>query len=113
MNEIPTICQGNSPSRRRQILRSGKHVAIKCMKNTFDSIDQVNNLREIQARNRGQHCWRQFVSQMTRKNDTDTNAKTKCTLADFCLLHVSLAVVFRTAVIPDGVSGLLIFLSFG
>lgn len=31
------------------IFRSGKHVAIKCMKNTFDSIDQVNNLREIQA----------------------------------------------------------------
>ena len=25
-------------------------MAIKCMKNTFDSIDQVNNLREIQAR---------------------------------------------------------------
>jgi len=24
-------------------------VAIKCMKNTFESIDQVNNLREIQA----------------------------------------------------------------
>ena len=25
-------------------------MAIKCMKNTFDSIDQVNNLREIQVR---------------------------------------------------------------
>ncbi|CAE7392704.1 MOK, partial [Symbiodinium necroappetens] len=34
---------------KAQSIKSGKHVAIKCMKNTFDSIDQVNNLREIQA----------------------------------------------------------------
>mmetsp|Transcript_58168 Transcript_58168/g.125744 ORF Transcript_58168/g.125744 Transcript_58168/m.125744 type:complete len:553 (+) Transcript_58168:92-1750(+) len=34
---------------KAQSIRSGKHVAIKCMKNHFDSIEQVNNLREIQA----------------------------------------------------------------
>mmetsp|Transcript_94201 Transcript_94201/g.177236 ORF Transcript_94201/g.177236 Transcript_94201/m.177236 type:complete len:536 (-) Transcript_94201:179-1786(-) len=34
---------------KAQSIKTGKHVAIKCMKNTFDSIDQVNNLREIQA----------------------------------------------------------------
>jgi len=34
---------------KAQSIKSGKHVAIKCMKNNFDSIDQVNNLREIQA----------------------------------------------------------------
>jgi len=34
---------------KAQAIKSGKHVAIKCMKNHFDSIDQVNNLREIQA----------------------------------------------------------------
>lgn len=34
---------------KAQSIRHGKFVAIKCMKNTFDSIDQVNNLREIQA----------------------------------------------------------------
>jgi len=34
---------------KAQSIKSGKHVAIKCMKNHFDSIDQVNNLREIQA----------------------------------------------------------------
>lgn len=28
---------------------TGKHVAIKCMKNHFDSVDHVNRLREIQA----------------------------------------------------------------
>ena len=28
---------------------TGKYVAIKCMKNHFDTFDQVNNLREIQA----------------------------------------------------------------
>ena len=38
---------------------------------------------------------------MTRKEDTDINAKTKCALADFCLLHVSLAVFFCITVIPD------------
>lgn len=34
---------------KAQSIRNGKHVAIKCMKNHFESIDQVNNLREIQA----------------------------------------------------------------
>eukprot|EP00929_Paragymnodinium_shiwhaense_P048470 TRINITY_DN244_c0_g1_i1.p1 TRINITY_DN244_c0_g1~~TRINITY_DN244_c0_g1_i1.p1 ORF type:complete len:494 (+),score=134.87 TRINITY_DN244_c0_g1_i1:240-1721(+) len=34
---------------KAQAIKTGKYVAIKCMKNHFDSIDQVNNLREIQA----------------------------------------------------------------
>jgi len=34
---------------KAQSIKSSKYVAIKCMKNHFDSIDQVNNLREIQA----------------------------------------------------------------
>mmetsp|Transcript_178255 Transcript_178255/g.433682 ORF Transcript_178255/g.433682 Transcript_178255/m.433682 type:complete len:520 (-) Transcript_178255:94-1653(-) len=34
---------------KAQSIKSGKYTAIKCMKNRFDSIDQVNNLREIQA----------------------------------------------------------------
>jgi len=34
---------------KAQAIKTGRNVAIKCMKNTFDSIDQVNNLREIQA----------------------------------------------------------------
>lgn len=34
---------------KAQSVKSGKHVAIKCMKNHFDSLEQVNNLREIQA----------------------------------------------------------------
>eukprot|EP00164_Ancoracysta_twista_P000863 GFYU01001135.1.p1 GENE.GFYU01001135.1~~GFYU01001135.1.p1 ORF type:complete len:482 (-),score=125.48 GFYU01001135.1:676-2121(-) len=34
---------------KAQSIKNGKYVAIKCMKNHFDSIDQVNNLREIQA----------------------------------------------------------------
>ena len=34
---------------KAQNLVSGSYVAIKCLKNTFASIDQVNNLREIQA----------------------------------------------------------------
>jgi renal tumor antigen len=34
---------------KAQSIKSGKYVAIKCMKNHFDGIDQVNNLREIQA----------------------------------------------------------------
>ena len=32
-----------------QSVKNGQYVAIKCMKNHFQSIDQVNNLREIQA----------------------------------------------------------------
>lgn len=32
-----------------QSIKNGKYLAIKCMKNHFDSIEQVNNLREIQA----------------------------------------------------------------
>eukprot|EP00742_Colponemidia_sp_Colp-10_P000619 GILJ01000677.1.p1 GENE.GILJ01000677.1~~GILJ01000677.1.p1 ORF type:complete len:552 (+),score=78.06 GILJ01000677.1:158-1813(+) len=34
---------------KSQSIKTGKYCAIKCMKNHFDSIDQVNNLREIQA----------------------------------------------------------------
>jgi len=34
---------------KAQSIKNGKNVAIKCMKNSFDSIEQVNNLREIQA----------------------------------------------------------------
>mmetsp|Transcript_14604 Transcript_14604/g.51980 ORF Transcript_14604/g.51980 Transcript_14604/m.51980 type:complete len:286 (-) Transcript_14604:683-1540(-) len=34
---------------KAQNVRDGRYHAIKCMKNHFDSIDQVNNLREIQA----------------------------------------------------------------
>jgi renal tumor antigen len=34
---------------KAQSLRNGQNVAIKCMKSHFDSIDQVNNLREIKA----------------------------------------------------------------
>ena len=29
-----------------QSIKNGKYLAIKCMKNHFDSIEQVNNLRE-------------------------------------------------------------------
>ncbi|GMH43764.1 hypothetical protein BSKO_11698 [Bryopsis sp. KO-2023] len=34
---------------KAQYIKNGKYVAIKCMKNHFESLDQVNNLREIQA----------------------------------------------------------------
>lgn len=34
---------------KAQSIKTGKYVAIKCMKNHFDNIDKVNNLREIQA----------------------------------------------------------------
>ncbi len=34
---------------KAQVIKTNKVVAIKRMKNTFDSIEQVNNLREIQA----------------------------------------------------------------
>ena len=34
---------------KAQCIKNGKYVAVKCMKNHFDSLDQVNNLREIQA----------------------------------------------------------------
>lgn len=34
---------------KAQSVKSGKYVAIKCMKNHFDSIEQVKKLREIQA----------------------------------------------------------------
>ena len=32
---------------KAQSIKTGKYVAIKCMKNHFESIEQVNNLREI------------------------------------------------------------------
>ncbi len=35
--------------RALQSIKNGQHVAIKCMKATFTSLDQVNNLREVQA----------------------------------------------------------------
>lgn len=34
---------------KAQDIKTNKHVAIKCMKNHFDSVEQVNRLREIQA----------------------------------------------------------------
>ena len=34
---------------KAQSIKTGKYVAIKCLKNQFETIDQVNNLREIQA----------------------------------------------------------------
>jgi renal tumor antigen len=34
---------------KAQSTKTGKYVAIKCMKNRFESMDQVNRLREIQA----------------------------------------------------------------
>lgn len=34
---------------KAQSVQTGKYVAIKCMKAHFYSLDQVNNLREIQA----------------------------------------------------------------
>ena len=35
--------------RHVQSIKTSKYTAIKCMKAQFKSIDQVNNLREIQA----------------------------------------------------------------
>jgi len=32
---------------KAQSIKTGKYVAIKCMKNHFDTFEQVNNLREI------------------------------------------------------------------
>lgn len=34
---------------KAQSIKTNRYVAIKCMKNKFDSVEQVNNLREIQA----------------------------------------------------------------
>jgi renal tumor antigen len=34
---------------KAQSIVSGQYFAVKCMKNQFKNIDQVNNLREIQA----------------------------------------------------------------
>jgi renal tumor antigen len=34
---------------KAQSVKDGRYHAIKCMKNKFESVDQVNNLREIQA----------------------------------------------------------------
>jgi renal tumor antigen len=34
---------------KAQSVKTGKFMAIKCMKHVFESVDQVNNLREIQA----------------------------------------------------------------
>ena len=58
----PAAACGGSPTRPRHpvaplapqvlkgtSLKSGKPVAIKCMKHVFDNVEQVNALREIQA----------------------------------------------------------------
>ena len=34
---------------KAQNIQTGKYVALKCMKKPFESVEQVNNLREIQA----------------------------------------------------------------
>jgi renal tumor antigen len=34
---------------KAQSINTGQFVAIKCMKSTFTSLEQVNNLREVQA----------------------------------------------------------------
>ena len=34
---------------KAQHIRSGKYVAMKCMKSSFESLEQVNSLREVQA----------------------------------------------------------------
>jgi renal tumor antigen len=34
---------------KAQSIKTGRYVAIKCMKSHFTSMEQVNNLREIQA----------------------------------------------------------------
>lgn len=34
---------------KAQSIKSGKFLAMKCMKHVFENIEQVNNLREIQA----------------------------------------------------------------
>lgn len=34
---------------RAQSIKTNEYMAIKCMKTKFDNVDQVNNLREIQA----------------------------------------------------------------
>ena len=34
---------------KAQHLKTGRYVAIKCMKTTFDGVEQINRLREIQA----------------------------------------------------------------
>jgi serine/threonine protein kinase len=35
---------------KAQSIKTGKFMAIKCMKHVFESIEQVNSLREIQVR---------------------------------------------------------------
>ena len=34
---------------KAQNIKTGIYVAIKCLKSSFNSIEQVNNLREVQA----------------------------------------------------------------
>ena len=34
---------------KAQHLKTGNYVAIKCLKSSFSSLEQVNNLREVQA----------------------------------------------------------------
>ena len=34
---------------KAQSLKSGEYVAIKCMKQKYNSIEEVNNLREVRA----------------------------------------------------------------
>jgi renal tumor antigen len=53
MNKYRLVCRKGegtfSEVLKAQSLKTQKFVAIKCMKNHFDSIDKVNNMREIQA----------------------------------------------------------------
>ena len=45
LNGLVGVCA----RRRAQSIKNGKYLAIKCMKSHFESIEQVNSLREIQA----------------------------------------------------------------
>lgn len=44
---------------KAQSVKTGKFMAIKCMKHVFESIEQVNSLREIQVRNIWRYCERE------------------------------------------------------
>lgn len=46
---ITALCLHRGCTQRPRFVQSGELAAIKCMKQTFTSIEQVNSLREIQA----------------------------------------------------------------